>query len=1104
MSDWDRNLLCALPGHAAARHCLTIRCWLEGNAERFAGRPAVAAPGRRQLTHLALYRQVLAHGDLLRSLGIGRGDIVAIAIADGPEALTTILAVASVGVVLPIAVDEPAPAIERLLDTVPIKATILDSRRSSPLRDVVARQPSILRLAIDVQPRMAAGELDLQAPAAVAETGVRGTRLDDAAMLARTAGTTAEPKLIAWSQASLYLSALAVGDWMGLTADDRSLCMMPFIHLHSLIRSSLPGLLKGGSVICCPGFDRIRVLSWLSELQPTYMTAVPEIYRSLLARVEQTGWRPDGVSLRFVATGSDQIDSTTVEALHRTLRIPILEFYGLSEVTPMLAASPRGALARSTGAVGEPLSCWDIVCVGPDGQALARGQEGEIAARGGLINPVLGDGGYDNRYAGERLLTGDCGWLDEQGMLHVSGRVDERINSGGQKISPRTVERVLSEHPAVHQAVVFPVPDDAAGARVAAAVVPVPGSDVEPRALRVHTAERLPAYMVPETIVFRDRLPGSRIGKISRRMLAHALGLDAGGVKDGEVAENQSRYVPLTHTESVICHLARELLEIAVVDVEADFMDIGGNSFLATALLAGIEDRLGVLISPARLLACKSLSSLARAVDEFGNRAGARIFEVQTGDGPLPLHFTHGLMGYSYYAHTFARYLGPAQAVYTLQWQEPPRSIAEGFTFEEYASECLGAIRQIQPDGPYALAGHSFGAQLAFEIAQQLIRAGERVPFLGLIDDDADLHKRRFDIAASDAASRSVLDRCQRLLHAYVPATYSGDVCLFFAGTKTVEHLADPYLGWRDLVTGSVERFDVPGDHVTMMSDATVERWAPVLAECLARARQPAGGAAPSRTAATPAASDLTLGARRAAKAGDRQRELACYRAAIAEDPDQPFWVYRNLGHALLEDRQVEDALRAFARAIEGEAVPLEGNLLLATVSHELGRRQEAEHCLRRAVQVCPDLPHAHYALADYLAENGQPERSQAHFERVVEQQPDYTYAYVRLSHVVARQGRLVAAVEIVEQALERDPNNPHAHHYLGNLLADSGDDAGSEAAQRRALELLPELAEAHAQLGRLLVRRGRLSEALPAIKRAHQLKPDDAELRRILESDSL
>jgi acyl-CoA synthetase (AMP-forming)/AMP-acid ligase II len=161
------------------------------------------------------------------------------------------------------------------------------------------------------------------------------------------------------------------------------------------------------------------------------------------------------------------------------------------------------------------------------GALLAAGETGEVVIRGANVTA-----GYSNNptanaaaFTGGWFRTGDQGRFDAEGYLWLTGRLKEIINRGGEKISPREVDEVLLDHPAVAQAVTFALPHDKLGEEVAAAVVLREGASADERTLQMFAGERLAAMKVPRKIVFLDEIPKGTTGKLQRIGLARTLGL---------------------------------------------------------------------------------------------------------------------------------------------------------------------------------------------------------------------------------------------------------------------------------------------------------------------------------------------------------------------------------------------------------------------------------------------------------------------------------------------------------------------------------------------------------------------------------------------------
>ena len=205
---------------------------------------------------------------------------------------------------------------------------------------------------------------------------------------------------------------------------------------------------------------------------------------------------------------------------------PVLEAYGMTEAAHQMASNPLPPAARKPGSVG-PGTQVGISIRDEKGNVLPTGERGEVCISG--PNVVKG---YENNpeanataFFGEWFRTGDQGTLDEQGYLSLTGRLKEMINRGGEKISPREIDEVLLDHPAVAQVCTFAMPHDRLGEDVAAAVVLIDGIPASERDLRDFCAGRLADFKVPRKVVILPEIPKGATGKIQRIGLAEKLGL---------------------------------------------------------------------------------------------------------------------------------------------------------------------------------------------------------------------------------------------------------------------------------------------------------------------------------------------------------------------------------------------------------------------------------------------------------------------------------------------------------------------------------------------------------------------------------------------------
>jgi acyl-CoA synthetase (AMP-forming)/AMP-acid ligase II len=212
--------------------------------------------------------------------------------------------------------------------------------------------------------------------------------------------------------------------------------------------------------------------------------------------------------------------------LEATFKAPVIEAYGMTEAAHQMTCNPLPPGQRKPGSVGLAAGP-EIAIMSADGELLASGSTGEIVIRGS--NVTLG---YENNdkanaeaFTHGWFRTGDQGMIDEEGYVRITGRLKEIINRGGEKFSPREVDEVLMDHPAVAQVVCFGIPHAKLGEEVGAAVVLREGMKATEKELREYTAIRLADFKVPRKILLMDEIPKGATGKLQRIGIAQKLGL---------------------------------------------------------------------------------------------------------------------------------------------------------------------------------------------------------------------------------------------------------------------------------------------------------------------------------------------------------------------------------------------------------------------------------------------------------------------------------------------------------------------------------------------------------------------------------------------------
>ncbi|MBK9364322.1 MAG: AMP-binding protein [Rubrivivax sp.] len=501
-------------------------------AQGAADAPAISAPGRAPLAHGALRALIGRTLASLNAWGIGRNDRVAIVLPNGPEMATCFMACASGVASAPLNPAYRADEFEFYLSDLQARALIVEQGSTSPAVEVAKKLG--VRL-IELRAGDAAGDFTLvDASGGVGSGGSGGSAAtqggfaqpDDVSMVLHTSGTTSRPKIVPLSQANLAASATSIRTTLQFSASDCGLNIMPLFHIHGLIAGVLAPLAAGSQVFCTPGFNALKFFAWMDEARPTWYTAVPTMHQAIIARASKNLEVIARHPLRFMRSSSSSMPPQVIAELEAIFEAPLIEAYGMTEATHQMCSNPLPPAVRKPGSVGLAAGP-EVAIMAEDGTLLPRGAIGEIVIRGANVTK-----GYENNdkanaeaFTHGWFRTGDQGQMDADGYVSLTGRLKEIINRGGEKVSPREVDEILMDHPAVAQVVCFGMPHPKLGEEVAAAVVLREGQQASERDLQAFVSARVAEFKVPKKILILDEIPKGATGKLQRIGLAAKLGL---------------------------------------------------------------------------------------------------------------------------------------------------------------------------------------------------------------------------------------------------------------------------------------------------------------------------------------------------------------------------------------------------------------------------------------------------------------------------------------------------------------------------------------------------------------------------------------------------
>jgi acyl-CoA synthetase (AMP-forming)/AMP-acid ligase II len=478
------------------------------------GQTAVIVPelGIR-VTYDSLRQQVEAMANALASLGIRRGDVVAIALPNGLPALVSFLAASIAGTAAPL---NPAYPHEEFLfflgDT--DARILLCPPEGAEFARAAAAERKIPVFSVEMNERGSVHLANAPSGGSTAEP-----KADDIALILHTSGSTGRPKRVPLRHFNLAVSSANIANGYALSEDDVSLCIMPLFHVHGLLASAMATLLSGGTVVIPAKFNALSFWRTVREHRVSWYSGVPTMHQLVLARAH--GKPAEAESLRFIRSCSAPLSRELIHKIENLLDVPFVEAYGMTEAAHQMTSNPLPPRHRKAGSVGVSTGLR-VSILDKEGNHVGTDRRGEVAIQGANVfrgyenNPEANARSFVNGW----FRTGDEGFLDADCYLHLTGRIKDIIIRGGENIAPHEVDEILLMHPAVAVAVTFGCAHPMLGEEVAAAVVLHEPNGTTEVALIKHCRESLAEYKCPTKIYLVESIPTTATGKIRRSAVA--------------------------------------------------------------------------------------------------------------------------------------------------------------------------------------------------------------------------------------------------------------------------------------------------------------------------------------------------------------------------------------------------------------------------------------------------------------------------------------------------------------------------------------------------------------------------------------------------------
>ncbi|MBL9174392.1 MAG: AMP-binding protein [Verrucomicrobiales bacterium] len=709
-----------------------------------------------------------------------------------------------------------------------------------------------------------------------------------------TSGSTGRPKGVIQTHRTVLADMRRQGRDLATDAADRYGLL--FSAASSASACSVFGALLNGAAVTCYDLKR-RGVAPMAEWFATHEVSICDIsvatLRLFAATLKGTERFP---KMRMIAPGGEPLYRADIELCRRifTGNCVVQNSLGTTETR----TATQYFMDRETPVedalvpVGYPVEGKEVLLLDADGR---EADEGEIVIRSRYLSP-----GYWRRpeltaavflpVAGEPDVflyrTGDLGRRLPDGRLVHLGRKDFQVKIHGYRVEIAEVEDVLLRLQGVEDAAVVARSGPGGVMRLVAFVVPRPGELLTVARLRTACGRELPAYAIPSEFLRVAELPKTANGKLNRKQLTES--------GQGQPFASAGHVPPRDELERALCDLWQRLLGHPQVGIEDDFFLLGGDSVRAMQCLLEVESTFGRRLTPSVFLPTATVAVLAQRLREpAADSTAVSLVPLKEGGPGRPLYLVHSIYGSFLHYRALLESADFGRPVFGIQCPVGTAGPNGANSLEAMAAASIAALRAFQPAGPYALAGHSFGGLLAYEMARQLRESGHAVSFVGILDTDLGLHREmRRDVETSFAAffrnlpfhfrdrgvrglvgnrwaifrhrwrtrGRPPQDRSfefrdldpelRRLAwshveaaRAYVPKPIRGEAWFFGATVRPLFRPRNPAEVWRTLVPEGLRVHLLPGNHFSILTEPSQ---VVALATALASALRTTDGAGPS------------------------------------------------------------------------------------------------------------------------------------------------------------------------------------------------------------------------------------------------------------------
>lgn len=720
---------------------------------------------------------------------------------------------------------------------------------------------------------------------------------DTPAYLIYTSGSTGKPKGVVHNHHHSLHYCMNDTNTLLITPEDRVVFLYSSGTLGGIL-CIFYTLLNGASLY---SFDikedgLTNLVNWLIEQEITIYHSFATLFRHFVDTFTGVEKFP---KIRLVKLGGEATLQRDIENYQKYFSANCILYASLGATETgtfcNFIVDQHTEITTSTVPIGYPVPDMKIVLLNEVGEEIGDGEIGEIAVKSEYLalgywqNPEQTKAVFLPAIVGEKekiYRTGDLGKIEPDGCLLHLGRKDFQVKIRGFRIEVAEIEMALLKSGKLKEVVVIAREDIANDKRLVAYLVSKQQPTPTAKELRYYLRDKLPDYMIPSAFVFLDVLPLTPNGKVDRLALPIPNFIPESCIPARDNLERQ------------LTHIWEAILGIQPIGVQDNFFELGGNSLLAVRIFAQIEQKFANKLPLAALFPSGTVEALAQIIHQEQSKSKAlwsSLVEIQPQGSKPPLFLIHSLGGEILCYRHLVTYLGLKQPIYGLQPQGLDGKQLPFVRVEDIAAHYIREIQTIQPQGPYFLAGYSFGGVIAYEMARQLHKQKQKVGLAAMFDTCRPGYSQRLlfwqrihlhlnnliqqgpqyiwdkaigftqvvkyhlqqgykhylnilpevlNTAVNSSSTQKYLDIIganAQALNNYNFPVYLGNITLFRTEDKNrtdavgVEY--DLQFGWGNIVSGNLDIHYIQGSHLSLLDEPCVQVLAEKFQVCLEKAQ---------------------------------------------------------------------------------------------------------------------------------------------------------------------------------------------------------------------------------------------------------------------------